>query len=76
MDPNWARSLRDQCLESGTPFLFKQWGDWHYCQEGHQGKMMMMETWEPKRPMYRVGKKKAGRVLDGRTWDQYPEASQ
>jgi len=23
--------------------------------------------------MYRVGKKRAGRILDGRTWDEYPE---
>ena len=26
MDPQWARSLRDQCRESGVPFFFKQWG--------------------------------------------------
>ena len=25
MDPDWARSLRDQCLEAGVPFFFKQW---------------------------------------------------
>lgn len=24
----WARGLRDQCAESGVPFLFKQWGEW------------------------------------------------
>ncbi len=28
MHPDWARSLRDQCLESGVPFFFKQWGEW------------------------------------------------
>ena len=26
MDPQWARALRDQCVEAGVPFLFKQWG--------------------------------------------------
>lgn len=26
--PNWFRSLRDQCMEAGVPFLFKQWGEW------------------------------------------------
>ncbi|NCC51355.1 MAG: phage Gp37/Gp68 family protein, partial [Spartobacteria bacterium] len=26
MNPEWARSLRDQCVSSGTPFFFKQWG--------------------------------------------------
>ena len=24
-DPNWFRSIRDQCAKSQTPFLFKQW---------------------------------------------------
>ncbi len=26
--PDWARSLRDQCIECGVPFFFKQWGEW------------------------------------------------
>lgn len=28
MHPAWAYSLRDQCAETGLPFLFKQWGQW------------------------------------------------
>jgi len=28
MHPDWARSLRDQCTAAGTPFHFKQWGEW------------------------------------------------
>ncbi|MDA8113143.1 MAG: phage Gp37/Gp68 family protein [Acidithiobacillus sp.] len=28
MKPEWARSLRDQCVEAGVPFFFKQWGEW------------------------------------------------
>lgn len=28
MHPDWARSLRDQCLAGLVPFHFKQWGDW------------------------------------------------
>lgn len=28
MHPDWARSMRDQCKESGTAFHFKQWGEW------------------------------------------------
>jgi protein gp37 len=46
MHPDWARSLRDQCVAADVPFHFKQWGG--------------------------VNKKAAGRVLDGRTWDQFP----
>jgi protein gp37 len=26
MDAEWVREVRDQCLESGTAFFFKQWG--------------------------------------------------
>ena len=28
MHPNWPRSLRDQCVDAGVPFLFKQWGEY------------------------------------------------
>ena len=28
MHPDWARSLRDQCVAAGVPFMFKQWGEW------------------------------------------------
>jgi protein gp37 len=26
MKPEWARSIRDQCVDAGVPFFFKQWG--------------------------------------------------
>lgn len=26
IDPAWVRAIRDQCLEAGVPFFFKQWG--------------------------------------------------
>lgn len=28
MHPAWVRSLRDQCVDSVTPFFFKSWGEW------------------------------------------------
>ncbi len=28
MHPDWARSLRDQCVAEEVPFFFKQWGEW------------------------------------------------
>ena len=46
MHPNWARDIRNQCLDAGVPFHFKQWGG--------------------------VFKKRNGRELDGRTWDEMP----
>jgi protein gp37 len=24
--PSWVRAIRDECVEAGIPFLFKQWG--------------------------------------------------
>lgn len=26
MDPEWARGVRDRCVEASVPFFFKQWG--------------------------------------------------
>jgi protein gp37 len=38
MHPDWARSLRDQCVAAGVPFFFKQWGEWApgECADGPQ----------------------------------------
>jgi protein gp37 len=47
MEPDWVRSIRDQCRKQKVAFHFKQWGG--------------------------VNKKKSGRTLDGRTWDQFPK---
>lgn len=98
MHPEWVRSLRDQCTRAGTPFFFKQWGEWAPCPDdewtgmGPYGKPYQIalspegdrcggflgkgaaaererEGW---RPMQRIGKKAAGRELDGRTWDETP----
>jgi len=55
----WARSICNQCLCAGVPFFFKQWGEWAYLQD----------VTEP----VRVGKKVAGRILDGTTWDEMPK---
>jgi len=46
MEAAWVRGLRNQCVATGIPFFFKQWGG--------------------------TNKKQAGRVLDGRTWDEVP----
>jgi len=29
MNPDWVRSVRDQCVAAGVPFFFKQWGGFH-----------------------------------------------
>lgn len=72
MLPDWARSLRDQCQTAGIAFHFKQWGEWapDAAYDGH-GRLVDAQADES---MTRVGKKAAGRDLDGRTWDEYPRA--
>jgi protein gp37 len=49
MDPQWVRSIRDQCIAAEVAFHFKQWGG--------------------------INKKRTGRTLDGRTWDEFPTAA-
>lgn len=62
MDPDWARGLRDQCAAAGVPYFFKQWGEYHplMSQDGDTHKF------------HRVGKRAAGRVLDGVVHDAMP----
>lgn len=80
MHPDWARSLRDQCATAGVPFLFKQWGEWKPaklrgehpgCDEALvalNGCQIDVHAW-----MYRVGKKAAGRLLDGCEHNEFPK---
>lgn len=79
MHPDWARSLRDQCQAAGVPFFFKQWGEWLPAKVGRSitGHVLVLEGSAPfsKNPEWhgfedgqrvaRVGKKAAGRLLDG-----------
>jgi len=118
MHPDWARSLRDQCVFAEVPFHFKQWGEWgpapwsvrvpepeggwhgvdadwlaaektkaealgatHHIQPGGHLYKPDHKPWSLERDpdnahytgaLRRWGKKRAGRELDGRTWDQWP----
>ena len=86
MHPDWARSLRDQCQAAGTGFLFKQWGDWMPGEKDGDTVKLTFPAAGPHGPANpefydwpdgvcaaRVGKKAAGRLLDGRTWDEFPQ---
>lgn len=75
MHPDWARSLRDQCVAAGVAFHFKQWGEWEPRRGFACPDDLPRDGWhhfDPECSMLRVGKKAAGRTLDGRTWDQMP----
>lgn len=97
-EPEWYRSIRDQCSSANIPFHFKQWGEWipyEHCgcppliesQHGetydtHQLPIDLIDH-EPIDNWYwpdglsdtvyrRVGKKAAGRMLDGVEHDAFP----
>ena len=79
MHPDWARELRDQCRAAEVAFFFKQWGAWRPAEaEDALRRRALVAVDEPSggdavaAAMVRVGKGKAGRVLDGRMWDQFP----
>ncbi len=38
MHPDWVRSLRDQAVQAGVPFFFKQWGAWCLKSNKPEGK--------------------------------------
>lgn len=83
MSPVWARSLRDQCVRAGVPFFFKQHGEWAPTGQFGIGRIDPRERLAG-RPddrgfrevIRRVGKKAAGRELDGRTWDEMPRTAE
>jgi len=72
MHPDWVRSIQDQCQSTGVPFHFKQWGEWVAGDHPAHGTHWQYIDKE-KMAMKRVGKKAAGRLLDGREWNEFPE---
>lgn len=80
MNPQWARSLRDQCVAAGVAFHFKQWGEWAPWDDDNwslPGGWDDVEAHERARMLggvefLKVGKARAGRLLDGREWNQVP----
>jgi protein gp37 len=78
MDPAWPEQLQMQCAKSGVPFHFKQWGHWAPADtiempQGFTDRKVVHFVKEGERvPVFSVGKTAAGRMLKGRTWDEFP----
>lgn len=69
-NPQWFRDIRDQCQDAGVAFLHKQNGEWVSVSEvegpgDHY-------TFPDHRSVRRIGKKLAGRTIDGKVYDEYP----
>jgi protein gp37 len=74
MHPDWARALRDQCKAAGVPFFFKQWGAWAPTRPEDQKPPAgtKCHEWNGGNCSWRVGKKAAGRLLDGIEHSEFP----
>lgn len=86
--PDWLRSIRDQCGAAGVPFYFKQWGEWlHNSQVPPVEKQVLdgspswarwlyqeapQHQWSDGTISYRVTKKMAGHLLDGKEYHEWP----
>ncbi|WP_026618311.1 protein gp37 [Ensifer sp. WSM1721] len=89
MHPHWALSLRDQCAAADVPHLFKQWGNWlpldqapnktingKHAVVARDGRYLVgHDIADPPEAVFAfdVGKKAAGRLLDGIEHNGFPE---
>ena len=71
----WVRRLRDQCIEQGTRFFFKQWGMARFnplaplCPPGaNLGRFI--DAVDPGHPLDGAA---GGALVDGRLWSQFPD---
>jgi protein gp37 len=89
MHPDWARSIRDQCAAAGVAFFFKQWGEYVPLEDAERliprkpgdigarfDTLMIGGLPGPSRyiPTVRLGKRRAGRLLDGVEHNAMPAA--
>lgn len=80
MHPDWVRAIRDECAKCGAAFFFKQWGEWLPADQfGADGDKPTPATTDRSVvradggcEFYRVGKRDAGRLLDGREHLDFP----
>jgi protein gp37 len=74
MIPSWPRRLRDQCLEAGVAFHFKQWGEWRPLvgSTSNPRRTIRIRDGNLETTLGKFGKKSAGRELDGKIWDEIP----
>jgi protein gp37 len=75
----WARSLRDQCQAAAVPFFFKQWGAWRPAFDQYEGIKIAghnhgcCQAQGSPLVLWNLGKHRAGRLLDGREWNEFPK---
>jgi protein gp37 len=73
MHPDWVGNILRQCQRARVPFHFKQWGHWvpTNATVGNIPAQTLKLAEEPVK-MIPLGKKAAGRLLEGATWNGLP----
>lgn len=83
LHPDWVRSIRDQCQSSGVPFFFKGWGEYigidydnkypdcWKCSDGLIHREIKEHPLKGTESI-KVGRNKAGRLLDGKEHNDLP----
>lgn len=73
--PDWYRAIRDACAAAGVPYLHKQNGEW---ADADSVPSEILEEFDARGltadGVVRLGKKAAGRLLDGVEHNGFPEA--
>lgn len=72
MHPDWVRDIRKQCFLNQVPFFFKQRGEWTWWDYKPLPKYTQQYEHADGLIVFRVGKKNAGRLLDGEVYDEKP----
>lgn len=84
----WFQVVRDQCDRVDVPFFFKQWGEWCPGDESTEQRLGVLKCQRRGSPeslvqfigpkgdvVFRVGKKAAGRILDGVEHSEFPQSA-
>ena len=78
MHPDWVRNIQRQCKKQNVPFFFKQWGEYIMPEQMSDDLYSIVDSGinlasGHYNDFYKVGKKKAGRLLDGKEYSEYPK---
>lgn len=71
--PDWVRNIREQCVNESVPMFFKQWGEFVTPMQMSGALYEEMDGDTLTEEFYRVGKKRAGRLLDYHEYPQFPK---
>jgi protein gp37 len=72
MHPDWARAIQYHCQWAKVPFFFKQWGEWSPDKSEEVDVENRTYADTHGQVFYKLGKKAAGCLLDGKEYKEFP----